>query len=129
MNKHNDLVRRYDVLALEPTSERAFTSACNNKRVDLITLPLGIRMPFRLRAATIKSAANNGIALEVSYNAALMDTAARRNFFSNATSVVRAVGSGAGGGVGGRAGTFHSVICGYQNNNTVQSMTAGMVSM
>lgn len=101
LSRHNDLVRRYDLLALEPTSERAFVSACNNKRADIITLPLGIRLPFRLRAPAVRAAAANGVALEVSYNPALMDTAARRNFFANATAVVRAAGSGAGGGVGG----------------------------
>lgn len=89
---------RYDILALEPTSERAFTSACNNKRVDIVTLPLGVRMPFRMRPPALKAAAANGAALEVSYNAALTDAAARRNFFANATAVVRAVGSGVGGG-------------------------------
>jgi ribonuclease P/MRP protein subunit RPP1 len=104
--KHDELVRRYDLLALEPTSERAFVSACNNKRVDIVTLPLGIRMPFRLRAPTLKAAAANGVALEVSYNAALMDTAARRNFFANAAALVRAVGSGAGGGVGAQTSSF-----------------------
>jgi len=48
------VVRRYDVLALEPATERAFASACNNKRVDLIALQLGVRMPFRMRPPALK---------------------------------------------------------------------------
>ena len=113
LNKHGDLVRRYDLLALEPTSERALSSACNNKRADIVALQLGVRMPFRLRPAAVKAATANGVSLEVAYNAALMDTNARRHFFANATAVVRAVGSGRGGGVGAHTyaglGVGHSV--------------------
>ena len=65
LNKHNEVVRRYDVLALEPATERAFVSACNNKRVDLIALQLGVRMPFRMRPPALKAAAANGVAFEV----------------------------------------------------------------
>lgn len=97
LTKHDDLVRRYDILALEPASERAFLSACNNRRADIIALPLGARLPFRLRPPAVKAAIAHGTCLEIAYNPALMDVAARRQFFANAAAVVRAAGSGAGG--------------------------------
>ena len=74
----------------------------NNSRMKKAGEAWGVSGPnvsaCGLRAASVKAAGSNGVWLEVSYNAALMDTAARRNFFANATAVVRAVGSGTGGG-------------------------------
>eukprot|EP00982_Pelagococcus_subviridis_P004344 29130-Pelagococcus_subviridis.AAC.8 len=155
LRAHADVIARYDLLALEPSTERAFSSACANARADVVALPLGNRLPFRrdfarrispptprvqsptstpfnsasdayelhpdialygttlrLRPATLAAAAANGIAIEVAYNAALLDVASRRNFFANATAVARAVGSGVGGGVsgGGAAGKAPGIL-------------------
>jgi ribonuclease P/MRP protein subunit RPP1 len=96
---NDDVIRSYDILALEPTTERAFSSACANARADIITTQLGARPAFRLRAPALKAAAINSTAFEVSYNAALMDVAQRRNFFANAAAATRAVGENTGGGV------------------------------
>ena len=96
---NDDAIRSYDVFALEPTTERAFASACANGRADIITTQLGARPAFRLRAPALKAAASAGASFEVSYNAALMDVGARRNFFANAAAATRAVGENAGGGV------------------------------
>ena len=96
---NDDAIRSYDVFALEPTTERAFASACANGRADIVTTQLGARPAFRLRAPALKAAASAGASLEVSYNAALMDVGARRNFFANAAAATRAVGENAGGGV------------------------------
>ena len=96
---NDDLIRSYDVFALEPTTERAFASACANGRADIITTQLGARPAFRLRAPALKAGASAGVAFEVSYNAALMDVGARRNFFANAAAATRAVGENTGGGV------------------------------
>lgn len=103
LNAHDRLVRAYDILALEPTTERALASACANRRCDVIALALGARPSFRLRAGAVKAAASNGIAFEVAYNSALMETTARRNFFANAASLTRASGGG------GDAGAPHGV--------------------
>jgi ribonuclease P/MRP protein subunit RPP1 len=96
---NDDAIRSYDVFALEPTTERAFASACANGRADIITTQLGARPAFRLRAPALKAAASAGASFEVSYNAALMDVGARRNSFANAAAATRAVGENAGGGV------------------------------
>ena len=47
LRAHADVIARYDLLALEPSTERAFSSACANARADVIALPLGARLPFR----------------------------------------------------------------------------------
>jgi len=41
------VTRTYDLLAVEPTSERAFASACATLDVDLISLDLCRRLPFK----------------------------------------------------------------------------------
>ena len=100
--KHDELVRRYDVLALEPTSERAFASACANRRADVLAVDLGARPAFRARAPALRAACARGACVEISYNPALsLDPARRRNFFANAAQLARLVGPGAGGGAGG----------------------------
>ena len=42
-----DVTRTYDLLAVQPVSERAFTSACTTLDVDIITFDLARRLPFR----------------------------------------------------------------------------------
>ena len=61
---NDDLIRSYDVFALEPTTERAFASACANGRADIITTQLGARPAFRLRAPALKAGARAGGACE-----------------------------------------------------------------
>ena len=57
---NDDAIRSYDVFALEPTTERAFASACTNGRADIVTTQLGTRPAFRLRAPALKAAASAG---------------------------------------------------------------------
>jgi hypothetical protein len=42
-----DVTRSYDLLAVQPVSERAFLSACTTLDVDIISLDLARRLPFR----------------------------------------------------------------------------------
>jgi ribonuclease P/MRP protein subunit RPP1 len=99
MRINDDVIREYDLIALEPLTERAFTSACANGRADIIALQLGLRPAFRVRTSALKSATQLGVAVEVSYTPALADAQARRNFFANAAGAVRAVGENTGGGI------------------------------
>lgn len=101
---NDDLVRRYDLFALHPTSERSFASSVANRRCDILALTLGGRSAFRLRANSLKSASASGMSVEISYNPALLDLGSRRNFFANGVSVARAVGENAGGGMRGMGG-------------------------
>jgi ribonuclease P/MRP protein subunit RPP1 len=59
--------------------------------VDLISLDLARRLPFRLRPAALAAAAARGVALELCYAPALRDEAARRNLFGNAAGAGAAV--------------------------------------
>ena len=87
-------VAKFDVLALEPTSAKAFASACANKHADLVTIRANARLPYKFTSANVKLAVTNKISFEVSYVEALKDSAARVYFFSNAAALVRATRGG-----------------------------------
>ncbi|KAK9918607.1 hypothetical protein WJX75_005327 [Coccomyxa subellipsoidea] len=86
----NPITASYDLLAVQPLSERVFQQACTALDVDVITFDMARRLPFRLRPGPLQAAVARGVHLEICYSAALRDEIARRNFFSNASAVVRA---------------------------------------
>jgi hypothetical protein len=55
----------YDLLAVQPRSERTFALACNSLDVDIISLDLSRRLPFRFKPALIKAALARGLTFEV----------------------------------------------------------------
>lgn len=55
----------YDVLAVEPVSERAFAAACNVLKADIIAVDLSSRLPFKLKPTLVKAAVARGLAFEV----------------------------------------------------------------
>jgi RNase P/RNase MRP subunit p30 len=110
-----DVTRSYDILAVQPGSERAFATACTTLDVDIICFDLARRLPFRrvrggacvrlpaarpsdtvarrrLRTPTVRAALARGVAFELCYAPALREPTARRQLFANALAVVRATG-------------------------------------
>lgn len=55
----------YDVLAIEPQSERVFGAACTSLDVDVISLDLTKRLPYRLKSTAVKAALARGVFFEV----------------------------------------------------------------
>jgi hypothetical protein len=53
-NNARKVLDSYDIVALQPTSERTFQQACSVLDGDLITVDLTQRMPFRLRPPLVK---------------------------------------------------------------------------
>lgn len=84
----------FDVLALEPTSERAFASACANKHADVIAIRANVRLPYKLSAANVRAAIENKISFELCYGDALRDSTSRMWFFCNASALARATRGG-----------------------------------
>ncbi|KAK9840602.1 hypothetical protein WJX81_003932 [Elliptochloris bilobata] len=80
----------YDIVAVQPMSERVLQQACTALDVDVITFDLARRLPYRLRPAALAAAVKRGVALELCYAPALRDEASRRTLFSNAAALVRA---------------------------------------
>ncbi len=63
---NNPIAASYDLLAVQPLSERVFAQACTSLDVDIISLDVTKRLAFRLKPASIKSAVDRGIHFEVS---------------------------------------------------------------
>jgi ribonuclease P/MRP protein subunit RPP1 len=82
----------YDILALRPTSEKAFLAACLNiTDHSIISLDLTQRFPFHFKPKPLMTAVNRGIRFEICYAQATMeDAGARRNFISNCLGILRA---------------------------------------
>lgn len=80
---------RYDLLAVQPQSERAFALACNSLEVDIIALDLSRRLPYRFKPALVKAAISRGLNFEICFGAALREAGSRRQLFANAQALCR----------------------------------------
>ena len=56
---------RYDLVAVQPQSERLFALACASLDADLIALDLSRRLPFRFKSSLVKAALARGLHFEV----------------------------------------------------------------
>lgn len=86
--------RGYDILSIQPQSERVWAAACSSLDVDVISLDLGRRLPFKLRPAQLKAALARGVAFEIRYSPALLegDSSARQAAFAAGSTIARATG-------------------------------------
>ncbi|PMD38515.1 PHP domain-like protein [Hyaloscypha variabilis F] len=82
----------YDILALRPTTEKAFLAACLSlDSHSLISLDLAKHFSFHFKPKPLMTAINRGIRFEICYSQSMDgDTAARRNFIGNVVAIVRA---------------------------------------
>lgn len=82
----------YDILALRPTTEKAYLAACQTlSEHSLISLDLTARFPFPFKPKPLMTAVNRGVRIEICYaQATLEDAGARRNFISNTLGILRA---------------------------------------
>ncbi|KAJ1950525.1 RNA-binding RNA processing protein rpp1 [Linderina macrospora] len=87
----NPSVLDYDLVAVRPENEKILFAACNGSwdSVDIISLDMAVRWGFFAKHKTIGLALQHQYALEISYGEALADSASRRQWVSNASSIVR----------------------------------------
>lgn len=111
------LAASYDVVAVRPTTERAFLAACTSLSADhfsLISLDLAAFFPFHFPPRACMAAVARGLRFEICHGQFLGarrdDARARANFLANVAGLVRAtkgrgvvVSSEAGGVLGLRA--------------------------
>lgn len=81
----------YDILAIRPTNEKSFLAACLTiTEHSIVSLDLTIRYPFYFKPKPLMTAVNRGIKIEICYSQCInADTIGRRNFISNALSIIR----------------------------------------
>ncbi|KAI1384116.1 PHP domain-like protein [Hypoxylon trugodes] len=85
----------YDLIAVRPTTEKAFQAACltvSATDVSLISLDLSTRLPFYLRPKPCMAAIARGLRFEICYGSVLGggDARARANLAGNVAQLVRA---------------------------------------
>ncbi|KAF7543455.1 hypothetical protein G7Z17_g10729 [Cylindrodendrum hubeiense] len=85
------LVAAYDLVAIQPLTEKAFQSACIHLDIPLISLDLAQHFPFHFRPKNCMTAVTRGVRFEVCYAQALAaDPRGRATFIGNVTNLVRA---------------------------------------
>ncbi|XP_068610546.1 ribonuclease P protein subunit p30 [Brachionichthys hirsutus] len=80
--------RRFDLLAVQPTTEKLFHAACMTYDVDIICVPVTEKLPFFFKRAPVNGAVDRGLVFEVSYAAAIRDATMRRYTIANANALV-----------------------------------------
>uniref|UniRef100_A0A1A7XEG8 Ribonuclease P protein subunit p30 n=1 Tax=Iconisemion striatum TaxID=60296 RepID=A0A1A7XEG8_9TELE len=76
--------RLYDLIALEPSTEKVFHAACTLYDVDIICIPVTEKLPFFFKRAPVNAAIERGVVFEISYAAAIRDSTMRRYTIANA---------------------------------------------
>jgi ribonuclease P/MRP protein subunit RPP1 len=91
------LAAAYDLVALRPTTEKAFLAACTSLSADnfaLISLDLTAFFPFHFPPRTCMAAVSRGLRFEICYGQFLAarkdDGRARANFLGNVAGLLRA---------------------------------------
>ncbi|XP_061731756.1 ribonuclease P protein subunit p30 [Nerophis ophidion] len=79
--------RTFDLIAVQPMTEKVFHAACMQLDVDMISLCVTEQLPFFLKRAPVTGAVERGVVFEVSYSAAIKDATMRRYTISNAISL------------------------------------------
>lgn len=87
----NTLTNTYDLVALRPTSEKAFQLCCSSLECDIISLDFTQRIGFPIKFKTVASALQRGVRFEICYSLGISGSNdARRNLISGAVSLIRA---------------------------------------
>ncbi|XP_008313214.1 ribonuclease P protein subunit p30 [Cynoglossus semilaevis] len=87
--------RHFDILALQPTSEKLFHAACMTYDVDIICVIVTEKLPFHFKRGSVNGAIDRGVMFEISYAAAIRDSTMRRYTIANAVNLVeRSKGKG-----------------------------------
>ncbi|KAF8000799.1 hypothetical protein HF325_004588 [Metschnikowia pulcherrima] len=94
----------FDIIAVQPTTEKALQLTTTNLDIDLVSLPMATRMPFFVKHKTVGLALQKGIKFEICYSGLIAGPAgyesslalgatghiSRKNFFSNCLQLIRA---------------------------------------
>ncbi|PRW21018.1 ribonuclease P complex subunit [Chlorella sorokiniana] len=83
------IARGYDLVAVQPQTERLFQLACASLECDLISVDLSRRLPYRFKPALVKAALARGLHFEICFAPALREAGARRQLFANALALAR----------------------------------------
>ncbi|XP_078146986.1 ribonuclease P protein subunit p30 isoform X2 [Centroberyx gerrardi] len=80
--------RCFDLLAVQPTTEKLFHAACMMFDVDIICITVTEKLPFFFKRAPVNGAVERGLVFEVCYVPAIRDSTMRRYSIANAVSLL-----------------------------------------
>lgn len=83
------ILHTYDIIAVQPRTEQIFNIACTTFEVDIISLDLSHRLPFKFKPGPIKAALDRDVYFEICYSPSLRQSGARRQFIANCQSLLR----------------------------------------
>jgi ribonuclease P/MRP protein subunit RPP1 len=63
----NNAIASYDLIAVEPTNDKALLACCKDAEADIIAIDLTERLPFQLKFTTVNLAIQRGIYFEIGY--------------------------------------------------------------
>ena len=84
----SEAVQSFDILAVQPTTEKLFQQACKSLEIDIISLDMGSRLPFYLRFPTVHAAVERGVHFEVNYSTVFKGTTERTQLLATAIDLV-----------------------------------------
>ncbi|XP_022098367.1 ribonuclease P protein subunit p30-like [Acanthaster planci] len=83
-----DNVQSYELLAVQPTTEKMFHMACTKLEVDIVCPDMTEKLPFYFKRVAINAAIERGIYFEIPYAPAIRDATMRKNVLSNAMTLI-----------------------------------------
>ena len=85
-----DFIQSFDIIAVRPTNEKLFLQACTQiENIDIISLDLDEKIPFRLKHSTVGAAVDRGICFELSYASCIRSTNLRQYVLANSLELIR----------------------------------------
>lgn len=85
------MMKNYDLIAMRPTTDKAFSSLCLSQDVPIISVDMTQYLDFIFRPKPCMAAVARGVRFEINYAQALnADPRGRATFISNATNLIRA---------------------------------------
>lgn len=90
ISANNPSLAAYDIVAVQPASEKLLLSAIQSTEIDLITFDVTKRLTYRIRTPVARQALDNGIMFEICIGNSLMDPQTRKTAISNAKRIVEA---------------------------------------
>ena len=84
-----ETVQSYDIVSVQPRSEKLFQQICQTVECDVISFDMTSRMPFYIKHPQVNLAIERGISFEILYAPAIRDEGFRKNTISNALELIR----------------------------------------
>ncbi|XP_039004448.1 protein GAMETOPHYTE DEFECTIVE 1-like [Hibiscus syriacus] len=84
LNSGNPVLKTYDIVAVRSLNQNTFDHACEKAEVDIISIDLSDKLPFRLKLPMVKAAFKRGVRFEIAYSDLIVDAHRRGQMISNA---------------------------------------------